>query len=112
VSTHSPFILNSVSNAVVYDLEKKTEVTDLSAYSYEGIVEHYFGSDVYSDEAKQKLEQYKVISAKKLRSNEETQKLFDLITYFSLAPSDAAPELVLEFIKLEEKRKSESHGEN
>lgn len=42
VTTHSPFILNSIENAVIYDLENKTNVKDLTAYSYEGIVEEYF----------------------------------------------------------------------
>lgn len=36
VSTHSPYILNSISNAKVYDLEKKIELEDLSKYSAEG----------------------------------------------------------------------------
>lgn len=33
VTTHSPFILNSIENAVIYDLENKTNVKDLTAYS-------------------------------------------------------------------------------
>lgn len=46
VTTHSPFILNSIENAVIYDLENKTNVKDLTAYSYEGIVEEYFNIDL------------------------------------------------------------------
>jgi predicted ATP-binding protein involved in virulence len=33
ITTHSPFVLSSVSNATVCDLENKTVVADLSAYS-------------------------------------------------------------------------------
>lgn len=47
VTTHSPFVLNSVGNVVVYDLEKKIRMEGLSNYSYDGIVEGYFEVDNY-----------------------------------------------------------------
>ena len=43
VTTHSPFVLNSIEDAVVYDLEKNIRLENLSNFSYEGIVEGYFG---------------------------------------------------------------------
>lgn len=40
MSTHSPFILNSLQNVVIYDLENNTLVKNgLSNVSYSGIVE-------------------------------------------------------------------------
>lgn len=46
VSTHSPFILNSLEDAVIYDLENKILVENgLSDVPYEGIVEGYFKVD-------------------------------------------------------------------
>ena len=43
VSTHSPFILNSISNAVIYDLEKKMIVKDgLSNVPYGGYCRRIF----------------------------------------------------------------------
>ena len=43
LSTHSPFIINSVDNAVIYDLEKNLLVENgLSDVPYAGIVEGYF----------------------------------------------------------------------
>lgn len=46
VSTHSPFILNSLDNAVIYDLEKRMLVSGgMKNLPYEGIVEGYFGAD-------------------------------------------------------------------
>jgi len=39
VTTHSPFVLNSIDDAVVYDLEKKIRLEDLSNYSYENLSE-------------------------------------------------------------------------
>lgn len=47
VTTHSPFVLTSAPNAVVYDLEKELLINDdLSGYSYDGIVESYFDADL------------------------------------------------------------------
>lgn len=48
VTTHSPFVIGSLDNAVVYDLSSKQEFTDLSNYSYEAIVEGLLGVPVVS----------------------------------------------------------------
>ena len=42
VTTHSPFILSSLSNAVAFDLETRKEIEDLINYSYEALAEGYF----------------------------------------------------------------------
>ena len=53
VTTHSPFILNSLENVVIYDLENYTLVENgLTEVPYEGIVEGYFQADSMSDELK------------------------------------------------------------
>jgi predicted ATP-dependent endonuclease of OLD family len=49
VTTHSPFVLHSISNAVVYDLEHKMAISDMSGYSVESIIEGYFNADKYSE---------------------------------------------------------------
>ena len=43
VTTHSPFVVSSVKNAVIYDLSKLEQVEDLSMYSYEAVLEGLFG---------------------------------------------------------------------
>ena len=101
VSTHSPFILNSMDNAVIYDLEHQIRVEDLSAYSYEAIVEKYFDVDKYSDEIKKLVREYEQLIIKKQRTEEEDFRLLELQKYFSKIPSDFAPELVAHFQKLE-----------
>ena len=46
VSTHSPFILNSLENVAIYDLETKVLVENgLSDIPYSGIVEGYFNTE-------------------------------------------------------------------
>ena len=45
VSTHSPFILNSLDNVIIYDLENHLLVENgLSDVPYDGIVEGYLGN--------------------------------------------------------------------
>ena len=62
VSSHSPFILNSLDNVIIYDLENKMLVEHgLSDVPYSGIVEGYFGADELSDELRDKFETYKKI---------------------------------------------------
>ena len=77
VSTHSPFIINSISNAVVFDLENKRRIEDLSAYSWETIVESYFEAGQYSHEITGKFNRYKKLY-KKDRSHEEEKEFFRL----------------------------------
>lgn len=71
VTTHSPYILNSISNARAYDLENCIELENLSLYSADGLAEGYFGADEYSDELKEKLNQYKYLSGKRNPTEDE-----------------------------------------
>lgn len=64
VTTHSPYILNSISNAKAYDLENCIELENLSLYSSDALAEGYFGADEYANELKEKLNQYKNLSEK------------------------------------------------
>ena len=60
LSTHSPFIINSVDNAVIYDLEKNLLVENgLSDVPYAGIVEGYFNSNEMSMLLQKKFNRYK-----------------------------------------------------
>lgn len=65
MSTHSPFILNSLPDVVIYDLEKNMIVENgLADIPYSGIVEGYFRSSELSDLLKDKFERYKVLTQK------------------------------------------------
>lgn len=105
VTTHSPFILNSIENAVIYDLENKTNVKDLTAYSYEGIVEEYFNIDQYSQSIKDKLNRYKKLIFKDNITKEEAAEIEDLRKYLAEVSEQEAPELYAEFTNLELHRK-------
>ena len=56
VTTHSPFVLNSLDDIVIYDLEQHLLVENgLSDIPYDGIVEGYFNASVLSDKLKEKI---------------------------------------------------------
>lgn len=62
LTTHSPFILNTTPNSVVYDLENDHLLPEgLTHYPYDGIVEGYFNADLLSEDLRKKFEEYRDI---------------------------------------------------
>lgn len=57
VTTHSPFVVSSVKDAVIYDLSKLEQVEDLSMYSYEAVLEGLFGVFPISSLLQQNIEE-------------------------------------------------------
>ena len=110
VTTHSPFILSSLDNAVIYDLENRTLVKNgMKNLPYEGIVEGYFKADTLSKELREKYERYKVLTAKEELSDEEYQEIDGLEYYLDEIPDYLAKELTAEYsrLKLEFQKKEE-----
>jgi predicted ATP-binding protein involved in virulence len=101
VTTHSPFVLNSISNAVIYDLEKKMRVENLSAYAIDGIVEGYFESDKYSAEIKEKVNRYENLLALNNPNSSEKEEILSLRKMLKGVSPQLAPELVGKFLDLE-----------
>jgi len=79
ITTHSPFILSSLSNVVICDLEKKIITEDLSAYSYESLVDSYFDINKYSDKVIQDLKLFKELVIKYKEKNITDQEKLDLV---------------------------------
>lgn len=101
VSTHSPFILSSVDNAVVFDLENKTLVPNgLANLPYEGIVEGYFETDRLSDELRKKFERYKLLVEKRQLSDEEYAEIMELESALEEIPDYLALEFATEYKRL------------
>lgn len=48
VTTHSPFVVQSVDDAVIYDLSKREQLEDLSKFSYQAILEGLLGVSINS----------------------------------------------------------------
>ena len=101
ITTHSPFILSSVKDAVIYDLETKTLTTDLSDYSYETLVESYFDVDKYSSEVKERVAEYEVLCKKTKLSDDEFLRKNDLKTELHSLPKFGAPELEVKLQQIE-----------
>lgn len=92
VTTHSPFVLSSLENAVVCDLEKKIITEDLSACPYDALIEGYFDNDQYSNSIKEKIDTYERLLDVKTRTKhqEEMKKIKKYL--FNISVSNA-PEL-------------------
>ena len=71
VTTHSAFILNSISNACIYDLEKQVQFTDFSSYSVDNIAEGYLDAEAYSDETRKKAQRYEELYGRTDLSDEQ-----------------------------------------
>ena len=99
VTTHSPFVISSMKDAVVCDLEHQIVANDLSTYSYDALLESYFGVDKYSDVLKEKVSEYEVLSSKKELAVEEEFELEELRSYLDQAPLFLSKELQ---VKLQE----------
>lgn len=101
VSTHSPFILSSVDNAVVFDLENQTLVSNgLGNLPYEGIVEGYFETDRLSDELRNKFDRYKSLVSKNQLSDAEYAEIIELEATLDEIPDYLALEFTTEYQRL------------
>ncbi|MFI3218227.1 MAG: AAA family ATPase [Methylococcales bacterium] len=104
VTTHSPFVLSSISNAVICDLETREVITDLSGYSYDALVESYFNTDKYSEEVKKKLQDFEWLTEKTELSEEEQDLYDDLKSYFDNLPTFRADELAVKLQQIQLKK--------
>ena len=107
MSTHSPFIINSVDNAVIYDLEKKLLVKDgLSDVPYTGIVEGYFNANEMSVLLQKKFDRYKELANKEKLTEEDFDEIAELEMYLNEVPDYLALNLTTEYQRLKEELRS------
>jgi len=95
VTTHSPFVLSSLSNAVICDIEKNFITEDLTAYSYDALIESYFDSDKYSEEIKNKIEYFDKLSKISEKNTTEIEEYNKLKKFFKKLPTFMADELAV-----------------
>ena len=101
ITTHSPFILNSLNNTVIYDLENKMLVENgMKNLPYEGIVEGYFKADRLSEELREKFSRYKELVSKDELTDEEYEEIDGLEYYLDEIPDYLAKELTAEYSRL------------
>ena len=75
VTTHSPYILNSVANAKAYDLEKHMELDNLYMYKADDLAEGNFDADDFSNDMKKKFAEYaRLVDAKDISDEERIKR--------------------------------------
>lgn len=93
VTTHSPFILSSLPNAVAFDLENKETIEDLTDYSYEALAEGYFGVRTESSNIQIRLERLRELASLSERSQSEQIELTELLADFEKMSEAAIPNI-------------------
>lgn len=106
LTTHSPFVLNSAQNSVVYDLENRVLVENgLTNLPYEGIVEGYFQVNTLSQELQDKFDTYRRLVQTPAPTDQACAELAELELYL-----DAVPDyLALDFSEEYQRLKLEHH---
>lgn len=110
VSTHSPYILNSIENCVIYDLEKKIRMENMSGYSAEGIVEGYFEQESYSDTLLRKIKQYEKLVKIDHPTEEQRAERAALNMELKQLSGDLSREAKSAFEEIEDRRKHNDKG--
>lgn len=100
VTTHSPFVLSSLPNAVAYDLEHQEELTKLTDYSFEALSEGYFGVKSQSSYIYSELERLKELIIRETPlSDVEKFEVKEIVHNFNEIPSSVLPALKGEYEK-------------
>ena len=100
VTTHSPFVLSSLSNAVAFDLEHQEIIEDLTEYSYESLAEGYFGVKTASSYMGMQLDRLEELLKKEILSLSEKTELKDLICDFDKIPEVVSPKIIGRYLQL------------
>lgn len=100
VTTHSPFVLSSLSNAVAFDLEQQEIIEDLTEYSYESLAEGYFGVKTTSSYIGMQLGRLEELLKKEMLSLSEKTELKDLICDFDKIPEVVSPKIIGRYLQL------------
>ena len=100
VTTHSPFVLSSLSNAVAFDLEHQEVIEDLTEYSYESLAEGYFGVKTASSYIEMQLNRLKELLEKENLSSSEKSELKHLNSDFEKVPEIVSPVIKGSYLQL------------
>ncbi len=100
VTTHSPFVLSSMPNAVAYDLEHQEVISDLTEYSYEALAEGYFGVKTSSSYTEMRLNDFRLLLEKGQWSEADKIKIKNLNEDFKKIPELVSPLIVGEYRRL------------
>ena len=106
VSTHSPYVLTSISDATIFDLEKKVSFDDMSSYSINDVSTGYFDSEDYSQELAKKLNRYRELLTLNNPSDTERAERAELRMELKNIQGSLAPQIKNTFADLESRRQN------
>jgi predicted ATPase len=109
VTTHSPFVLTSTTNTVIYDIASGTQLNsedEIWKYGYEDIVEGYFDTDSHSLELEAKIDEYaELVANEDNHSIEDTHRFILLRSELEDSPTFKIPHIELRLSQLGLKNK-------
>jgi len=100
ITTHSPFVLSSMDNAVAFDLEHQEIIDELTDYSYEALAEGYFGVRTESSYMEMQLNTLKELLAKENLTMTDKQTIKLLSNDFEKIPESISPSIVGNYLQL------------
>lgn len=106
VTTYSPYILNSISNAKAYDLERQVELDNLSGFSSDDLAEGYFEADAYSDELKNSLNRYEELCLRNDLTEDERAERAEIRIKFKNISTELSGVAKERFEDIERRRKA------
>ena len=115
VTTHSPFVLSSVDNAVIYDLGRKQRVgseAGLSKLPYSGIVEGYFGASELSAQLKKDFERYKELAQKDDLTDDDYEELGNLENILDDIPDFLALGIMADYRQIQSELQAREEGKS
>jgi len=104
ITTHSPFVITSLENAIVYDLGKNERLENPSFYSYDTVVKSFLDTSMYSDALKGCFAHYKELCFKH-RTPEENEIFLRVKAELEIRAIPST-ELYISFQELEKARKA------
>lgn len=100
ITTHSPFVLSSLPDAIAFDLEKKEVIDELTEYSYEALAEGYFGVKTESSYIEAKIERLKKLLEKNELGESEKIELKNIYSEFESLSEMISPTAKGSFLTL------------
>lgn len=89
VTTHSPFVLSSIENALAFDLETQQPLDNADEYSYDSLAEGYFGVQIQPDIVRRHFERLNELIEKTDKTEDEMKEQASLINLLKRIPKHA-----------------------
>jgi hypothetical protein len=102
------FVMTSLKDAIVYDIEKNEYLEKPGFYSYDTVVESFIGTSMYSNELNKYFKRYEELCLKK-RSPEENEEFLRAKAEIEIRAIPST-ELYLAYENLERRRRSSQNG--